>query len=61
MLTVTAKLNGSIYSLEQRLLVDTCDDKVSLVDSFRTLSRCTEADSRERMTDETRLLIGYCT
>lgn len=49
MLTIAAKLNGSIYSLEQRLLIDTSNDKVALVDSLMTLSRCTDADSRERM------------
>ena len=49
MLTVTTKLNGSIYSLEQRLLVDTSDDKVALVDSLWTLCRCTDADGGERM------------
>ena len=44
MLTVTTKLNGSIYSLEQRLLVDTSDDKVALVDSLWTLCRGADAD-----------------
>ena len=49
-LAVTAKFNGSIYSLEQRFFVNTGYDKVALVDSLRTLSRCTDADSREGMT-----------
>ena len=56
MLTVTAKLNGSIYSLEQRLLVDTSDDKVALVNSLRTLCRCTDADSREKVVGQLRWL-----
>ena len=63
MLTIAAKLNGSIYSLEQRLLIDTSNDKVALVDSLRTLSRCTDADSRERMAyrGEEATLLRKCT
>ena len=49
MLTVTAKLNGCIYSLEQRLLVDASDDKVALVDGFGALGAGADADGGKRM------------
>ena len=49
MLTIAAKLYGSIYGLEQRLLVDTSDDEVALVDGFGALSAGADADGRERM------------
>ena len=49
MLTITAKLNGSIYCLKQRLLVDTSDDEVALVDGFGALGAGADADSWEGM------------
>lgn len=51
MLTVTTKLYGCIYSLEQRLLVDTSNDEVTLVDGFGSLSRGTDADGGEGVAD----------
>ena len=49
MLTVSAKLYGSVNSLEQGFLVDTSNDEVALVDGFGTLGRGTDADGGEGM------------
>ena len=49
-LAVAAEFYGGVNCLEERLFVDAGDDEVPLVDSLRTFSRCTDADSRERMT-----------
>lgn len=51
MLTVTAELDGSINGLQQGLLVDTCNDEVTLVDSFGTLGRGADANGGEGMVD----------
>ena len=51
MLTVTTKLYGCIYGLEERFLVNACNDEVTFVDSFGTLGRGTDADSGEGMAD----------
>ena len=61
-LTVTAELDGGVNGLEQRLLVDTSNDEVALVDSLGTLGRGTDADGRERVADagEERGFFGKC-
>lgn len=51
MLTVTAELDGSINGLQQGFFVDTCNDEVTLVDSFGTLGRGADADGGEWMAD----------
>lgn len=51
MLTVTAKLYSGVNGLEQGFLVDTSNDKVTLVDGFGTLGRGTDADGGEGVTD----------
>ena len=63
MLTVTAKFYGSIYSLEQRLLIDTSDDEVALVDGFGALGAGADADGGERMAyrGEEATLLRKCT
>lgn len=51
MLAVTTKLYGCIYGLEERFLVNACNDEVTLVDSFGTLGRGADADGGEGMAD----------
>lgn len=51
MLTVTAKLDGGVNGLEQGLLVDTCNNEVTLVDGLWALGRGTDADGGEGMAD----------
>lgn len=51
MLAVTTELNGGVNGLEQRLLVDTSNDEIALVDGFGTLGRGTDADGGEGMAD----------
>ena len=49
MLTVTAKFNGGVYCLEQRFLVDSGNDEVTLVDGFGAFGAGADADGWERM------------
>lgn len=51
MLTVTAKLDGGVNGLEQGLLVDTCNNEVTLVDGLWALGRGTDADGGEGVAD----------
>ena len=62
MLTITTKFNGSIHSLEQRLLVDTSDDKIAFVDGLRALGGGTNADGGEWVahTGEEAAFFGEC-
>ena len=39
--------HSRIHSLQQTLLIDTCNEETSLIQSFRTLGACTDANSRE--------------
>ena len=61
-LAVTAKFNGSIYSLEQRLLVDTSNYKVAFVDGLRALGGGANADGGEWVahTGEEATFFGKC-
>ena len=51
MLTVFAELYSSINCLKEALLIDAGNDEVSLVDGFGTLSRGTDANGREGVTN----------
>lgn len=62
MLAVTTELYGGVNGLEQRLLVDTSNDEIALVDGLGTLGRGADADSGEGVANagEERGFFGKC-
>ena len=59
MVTIVVHIHSALDCLEERLLVDTCDEEATLVEGFRALGRGSDADCWEGMTnagEETGLL-----
>ena len=59
---VLIHLYGNVNRLQQTLFVNTCEDKVCLVECFRAFGAGADADCREGMTDtcEETAFFGQC-